>query len=838
LPIEKTLSPGGPDPDFDMVVEMPEEEIDTSGVLVTETDDGGVVVDFDPMAGFNQNPMGEVEHSSNLADYIDDKELDEIAADLIGQYYSDALSRADWEKEYIKGLQLLGLKSEERTEPWNGASGVFHPMLTEAVVRFQAQTVQEVYPAKGPAKTQVVGKKTRDRVKQALRVQNYLNYLITEDMPEYRDELERLLFSLPIAGSAFKKVYFDQNLDRPTAMFVPAEEFVVSYGTASLTTCPRATHVMKKTRNEVLKLQVSGFYRDVDLQQTATIEVSDVEAEYNKLTGDRPSVDNDDRDTLLEMLVEIDLPGFEDINEAGEPTGIALPYVVTIDKHSRQILAIYRNWHEGDKKKIKRNHFVHYQYLPGLGFYGFGLVHMIGSLSKSATSLLRQLIDAGTLSNLPGGLKARGMKIKGDDTPIMPGEFRDVDVPGGTIKENIAFLPYKEPSTVLYQLLKDLVEDGRRFASAADVKAADINGEAPVGTTLAVLEREMKVMSAIQARIHNSIRQELRILAGLIKDYGPQEYPYETEDEAVTTEDFDARIDIIPVSDPNAGTMAQRIMQYQAALQLAAQAPQIYDMPKLHRNTLEALGVSEVSDIIPDDEDYKPMDPITENMEIIKGGQVKAYAYQDHEAHIQAHIAALENPKLIELLSMAPDAQTKQASMAAHVSEHLAFAYRDRIEKELGVELPNPDEVLPEDIEFRLSRLVAPAAAQLTGKDQREAQAKKQMEQAEDPVIQQRERELDIKDKLADAKLKEVENKPKETMAKISADLTKHRETIKSRESVEGARIGASIAKDNSKEQLESRKIASNEQIEGAKIGAEIAKELIDAPERNSGTDN
>src|SRR6056300_1025812 len=519
-------------------------------------DDGGMIIDFDPNA---PELMG-VEHGSNLAEYMDERDLASLASELVAQFDADRNSRADWEETYVRGLDLLGLKFEDRSTPWEGACGVFHPMLSEAVIRFQAQTIQEIYPASGPVKTTIVGKITDDKTKQAHRVQNYLNYLITQRMTEYRTETEKLLFSLPIAGSAFRKVYFDPSMGRPCAMFVPAEDLVVSYGASDLSTCERATHVMKKTSNEIRKLQVAGFYSDIDLPPPSP-DITEIQQKYDRLTGASDNYEFDDRHTLLEMHADIDLIGFED-KEGGAPTGIALPYVVTIDKSSRTILSIRRNWYEGDPKKMKRDHYVHYQYLPGLGFYGFGLVHMIGGLSKSATSLLRQLVDPVTLANLPGGLKSRGLRIKGDDTPIMPGEFRDVDVPGGAIKDNITFLPYKEPSQTLYSLLNTIVEEGRRFASISDMKVSDMNSQAPVGTTLALLERNMKVMSAVQARLHASMKKEFEILVGIIKDFGNPSYPYDTdEEEDIKSSDFDKRVDVLPVSDPNASTMAQRIMQ-------------------------------------------------------------------------------------------------------------------------------------------------------------------------------------------------------------------------------------------------------------------------------------
>jgi len=819
MPIER---PMGQDP---FLQQEPEADLEIEIVnpesVSMETPDGGVVIDFDP----NAMDEGGTEHDDNLAEYIDEADLREISSELISAYHSDRDSRSDWEETYINGLDLLGLKHADRTTPWDGACGVFHPLLTESVVRFQAQAIQELFPAAGPVKTAVVGAMTEEKQKQAGRVKDYLNYLLTERMIEYRSETEKMLFSLPLAGSAFRKVYHDPNMGRPCSMFVPAEDFVVSYGASDLTTCERATHVMKRTKNEVRKLQVSGFYVDVDLPAPSP-DTGEIERKYNQLTGDSANYDMDSRHTILEIQVDLDLPGFEDTKD-GEPTEIGLPYVISIDKSSRTILAIRRNWYEDDELKMKREHFVHYQYLPGLGFYGFGLIHMIGGLAKSATSLLRQLVDAGTLSNLPGGLKARGLRIKGDDTPIMPGEFRDVDVPGGVIRDNISFLPYKEPSAVLYQLMGDIVEEGRRFASAADVKVADMNAEAPVGTTLAILERSMKVMSAVQARLHASMRRELRILSGIVRDFGPTEYPYELIGDELTVEDFDDRVDIIPVSDPNAGTMAQRIMQYQAALQLAAQAPEMYDLPLLHRQMLEVLGIRDTEDIIPDEDVINPSDPVTENMHIINGKPVKAFIYQDHEAHIQSHISLVQDPKILELIGQSPTAQATEAAMAAHISEHVAFQYRREIEKELGVPLPSPEEPLPDDIEYRLSQLVAPAAEKLLGKDQKEAEMQKEQEQAEDPILQMQRQELEIKQQEAQAKAQAE-------MAKINLDIQKaaskdelERARLDLQERTDRAKLGVKIAAENSKEELESRKIAAKSEIEGAKVGVNIAKDLM-----------
>jgi hypothetical protein len=798
-----------------------EVEVVNPEAVSIETEDGGVLIDFGDSL---ESELSE-DHNANLADFIDERDLTSICLDLVSSYRADKESRSDWERSYVKGLDLLGLKNEDRTQPWDGACGVFHPLLTESVIKFQSQSIQEIFPARGPVKTAIVGKIDEKKTKQAERVQNYLNYLLTEKMTEYRSETEKMLFSLPLAGSAFRKVYFDPSLGRPCSMFVPAEDFVVSYGASDLTTCERATHVMKKSSNDIRKLQVSGFYRDIELP-AASPNTDEIERKYNELTGDSASYDYDSRHSILEMHVNLDLPGFED-EEDGEPTGINLPYVVAIDQSSRTILSIRRNWYEDDPLKNKREHFVHYQYMPGLGFYGFGLIHMIGGLAKSATSLLRQLVDAGTLSNLPGGLKSRGLRIKGDDTPIMPGEFRDVDVPGGAIRDNIAFLPYKEPSNVLYQLMGDIVEEGRRFASAADVKASDMNGEAPVGTTLAILERSMKVMSAVQARLHASMRVELRLLTGIVRDHGPEAYPYEEDGDPIVVEDFDNRIDIIPVSDPNAGTMAQRIMQYQAALQLAAQAPEMYDLPLLHRQMLEVLGIRDADEIVPTDKDMRPTDPVSENMNIINGKPVKAFIYQDHEAHIQTHMAMIQDPSIMEVMGKSPNAKKAAAELSAHVQEHLAFKYRQDIEKQLGVELPAPDQPMPEDIEYRISRLVAPAAAQLSGKAAKEQQMQQNEKQMQDPLIQIQMQELQIKQQQvqqrAEAEMAKLQLEAQKAMAK--AQLEQQR--LDQQSQIEQAKLGVKISETNTKDELESKRIASQEQIAGAKLGVDIAKDLM-----------
>ena len=731
-----------------MVIEIEEPES-----VSIQTEDGGMIIDFDPDPSVEDAPF-----DANLADYMDDSALDMLGSELVSAYEDDLSSRRDWEETYIEGLDLLGLKIEDRTEPWPGACGVHHPLLAESVIRFQSQAISEIFPAGGPARSKIIGEATEEIYKQANRVENYLNFLLTEEMTEFRSETERMLFSLPLAGSAFKKVYYDPNMGRPCSMFVPAEDMVVFNGATDLKSLTRMTHRMRKTSNEIRKLQVSGFYRDIELTGSDGY-VDAVKEKYGEITGESYSstpngsyLTGETVLTVLEIQVDLDLDDFQDMKD-GEPTGIAVPYVVTVDKGSAKILSIRRNFFEDDELKRRRDHFVHYEYIPGLGFYGLGLVHLIGGLVKSATSILRQLVDAGTLANLPGGLKTRGMRITADDTPIMPGEFRDVDVPGGTIKENISFLPYKEPSGTLYQLLNNIVDESRRFASMADVKAADMNSQAPVGTTLALIERNMKVMSAIQARLYASMKSELKLLVRIVKDFGPSEYPYMPYGNPQDIQaDFDDQIDVIPVANPNAATMSQRIMQYQSALQLSQQAPQLYDLPALHRQMLEALGIRDPENLVPPQEELLNKDPVTENMDFINGLPGKAFSYQDHDAHIAVHSAATRDPKILELLSQAPDQEAILGNVQAHIQEHLAFQYRERIQKELGLDLPAEDTELPPEIEVKLASLVAQAAEQLLQKDQAEAQQAEQQAQAEDPILQLKQRELEIEEQSAAAK--------------------------------------------------------------------------------------
>ena len=680
---------------------------------------------------------------ANLAEYLDERELSSIASDLLEDFETDQSSRKEWVDTYIDGLKLLGLKYEDRTEPWPGACGVFYPLLSEAAVRFQAESIMETFPASGPVKTQIIGKLTQDKEEAAERVKDDMNWRLTEQMPEYRPEHEKMLWSLALAGSAFKKVYYDPSLGRQVSMFVPAEDIVVPYGASDLRSSPRITQVMRKTKNEVRKLQHAGIWRDVELGEPTTT-LDDIEKRKAEEQG--ISATMDDRYRILEMCVDLDLPGFEDSDKDG-PTEIALPYVVTIDKGTSKILAIRRNWYADDPLKLKRMHYTHYIYIPGFGFYGFGLIHLVGAFAKSGTSLIRQLVDAGTLSNLPGGLKSRGLRVKGDDTPISPGEFRDVDVPSGSIRDNILPLPYKEPSQVLFMLLQKIVEEGRRFAATADMQISDLSANTPVGTTLAVLERTLKVMSAVQARLHYSMRQEFKLLAAIIRDYTPEEYAYDVDSpmgRMVKQSDYD-HVDVIPVSDPNATTLAQRVTQYQAVLQLAAQAPQIYDMPELHKRMLGVLGIKDIDKLIPAAKNQNPRDPVSENMSILNMQPVKAFMYQDHEAHLAVHMAALQDPMLRQMMQQNPMAGQMMAAAMAHVNEHLGFLYRKQLEEQLGVPLPPLDEPLPEDFEVELSRLVAKGAQQLLQVHQSQAQQQQAQQQAQDPVVQMQQAELQLR---------------------------------------------------------------------------------------------
>ena len=755
------------------------------------------------------------EFNSNLAESLPEDVLQEIAADLISDFDDDIGSRKDWMQTYVDGLELLGMKIEERSEPWEGACGVYHPLLSEALVKFQSETIMETFPAAGPVKTKIIGKETPAKKEASERVRDDMNYQLTEVMVEYRPEHERMLWGLGLSGNGFKKVYFDPSLDRQVSIYVQAEDVVVPYGASNLETAPRVTHVMRKTKNDLRKLMVGGFYRDIDLPEPANV-LDDIEKKIAEQMGFRATTD--DRYKLLEMQVYLDLPGHEDKDDDGKETGIGLPYIVTLEKTSQEVLAIRRNWHPEDETKQKRSHFVHYPYIPGFGFYAFGLIHLIGAFAKSGTSIIRQLVDAGTLSNLPGGLKTKGMRVKGDDTPIAPGEFRDVDVAAGTIRDNILPLPYKEPSQVLLTLMNQIVEEGRRFASAADLKVADMSSNSPVGTTLAILERTLKVMSAVQARMHYAMKQELKLLKEIIRDYTPEEYSYEPVEgtRRAKQSDYD-QVDVIPVSDPNSATMAQKVVQYQAVMQMAQANPQIYDMVELNRQMLDVLGIKNIGKLVPSAEDQKPKDPVSENMAIINMKPVKAFVYQDHQAHIQVHTSAMQDPKIMQAIGQNPQAQAMQAAMMAHIAEHTAFEYRKQIEEMLGVPLPEMDKELAPEMEVEVSRMMAAAAGKLLQKGQAEAQQQQAQQAQQDPIVQMQQQELQIK-------MQELELKKQKLavdMAEKADRLRIEEERIEAQKEIAGMQVGAKTAKD--KADLEARM-----ELEGVKIGSQIAKDQVD----------
>ena len=689
-------------------------------------------------------PQGE-DFDANLAELVEPNVLATLASELESDIDNDRLSRKDWERAYIDGLKLLGLKYEERNEPWTGASGVFHPMITEAVVRFQSETITETFPASGPVRTKIVGKETPEKKDAAARVEADMNYQLTERMVEFRPEHEKLLWNLPAAGCAFKKVYFDPSLDRQVSVFIPAEDILLPYGVADARASHRITHVMRKTKNDIIKLQQAGFYADVDIGEPDRTR-DDISKAKDEETGF--SDINDDRFVLYECHVDLDIRGYEDKDDDGEPTGIMLPYVVTLVRGTNTILAIRRNWKAGDPLRLKRQHFVQYNYIPGFGPYGFGLFHLIGGFAKSATSIMRQLIDAGTLANLPGGLKSRGLRIKGDDTPIAPGEFRDVDIASGAIRDNILPLPYKEPSQTLFTLLGSIVEEGRRFAATADMKVSDMSAQAPVGTTLALLERQLKVMTAVQARVHYALKQELNLIKDVISDFAENDYDYQPDTGRAFDRNADFKlVEVIPVSDPNAATLSQRVVQYQAVIQLAQSAPQIYDLPKLHRGMLDVLGIKHADKLVPLPEDMKPLNPVSENMNILKGKPVKAFAYQDHEAHIGVHQAAMQDPLLMQLMGQNPNAQAMMAAMQAHIAEHAGFAYMKRMEAALGMSLPSDEDPLPPEYERALSGMLAQAGQQVLQQSQQQAAQMQAQQQAQDPVLQLQMKDQAIKER-------------------------------------------------------------------------------------------
>lgn len=769
-----------------------------------------------------------VPFDANLAEYMDESALRSLATDLISDFDKDQTDRKEWIKTYVEGLKLLGLKYEDRTEPWDGACGVFHPMLTESVVRFQSEAITETFPAQGPVKTLIIGNETPDKEEAAARVRDDMNYQLTDVMTEYRPEHEKMLWSLALAGSAFKKVYYDPNKGRQTSVYVPAEDIVAPYGASNLESAERVTHVMRKTENELRKLQVAGFYRDIDLGEPSK-EMDDIEKQKAEEQG--MSGIQDERYRVLEMQVDLNLEGYEDVDADGEETGIALPYIVTLEKGTARVLSIRRNWYQDDTLRLKRDHLVHYQYIPGFGFYGYGLIHLIGGYAKSATMLVRQLIDAGTLSNLPGGLKTKGLRIKGDDTPIAPGEFRDVDVPSGAIRDNIMALPYKEPSQVLFALFQNIVEEGRAFASSGDMNISDMSAQAPVGTTLALLERTLKVMGAVQARMHFSMRKEFKLLKNIIADYAPEEYTYDPQDAPRTARKSDYETtEVIPVSDPNATTMAQKVVQYQAVIQLSQTAPQIYDMPVLHRQMIEVLGVKNAAKLVPTVEDAIPVDPVQENQNFLTAKTNRAFMIQNHDAHIACHMAFMQDPVVMQMLQQNPQAPAIVQSIMAHVNEHMGFKYRKQVETMLGQPLPGEEmnkQITPE-VADQIAVMAAQATQQIVQQNTQQAQQQQAQQQMQDPVIQMQMQELQLKQQELQLKQQKqamdgaekadrlrieesrIEAQKEIAAMQVGAQAAAARDKLQQQQELEGVRLGADIAKSKAQQAQQARQAGLN----------------------------
>jgi hypothetical protein len=770
---------------------------------------GDVEIDLVP-----QKHEFDEEFDANLAELIDDNVLQSLASELIDDFTKDNGDRKDWIQTYVDGLKLLGLKYEERTEPWNGACGVFHPMLTESVVRFQSEGMMETFPAAGPVKTQIIGKDTKLKEDAAARVKADMNYQLTEVMPEYRPEHEKLLWNLPLAGSGFKKIYYDPSKGRQVAMFVPAEDIVVPYGASSLASADRVTHVMRRTEHELEKLMVAGFYRDVELGEPSH-ELDDIERQKAQEQG--MSAIQDDRYRILEMQVNLDLKGFE------SDDGIALPYIVSIEKGTSTVLSIRRNWYQDDPLHMKRDHFVHYQYIPGFGFYGYGLIHLIGGYAKSATMLIRQLVDAGTLSNLPGGLKSRGLRVKGDDTPIAPGEFRDVDVPSGSIRDNILPLPYKEPSQVLFALFENIVAEGKAFASSGDMSVSDMSAQTPVGTTLAILERTLKVMGAVQARIHYTMKQEFKLLKNIIADYTPEDYSYDPEegDRKAKRSDYDM-VEVIPVSDPNAATMAQKIVTYQAVLQLSQSAPQIYNIPLLHRQMIEVLGVKNASKLIPTEEDERPTDPATENQNLLTMKKpVKAFIEQNHEAHIAAHQSIIQNPTIMMMLQQNPMAQQIMGAVQAHITEHIAMQYRVQIQSMTGIQLPeqttddydsHEENISPEQAN-QIAVMIAQASTQMAQQGQQQAAQQQAQQQMQDPIVQMQMQELQLKQQDLQLKAQKQQTEAQAKMQQLQLEASR----IEAQKQIAAMQVGANAA-------AQKDKTHKQHELESTRLGVDIAK--------------
>ena len=809
---------------------------ESSPVLEIEIENPeGVMVNMDGVEIDLMPEEDEEGFDANLAENMSDSELMKISSDLIEMVEADINSRKDWVEMYVKGLDVLGMKYEERTEPWNGACGVFSTVLTEAAVRFQSETIIETFPAQGPVKTEIIGAIDKLKEEAAERVRDDMNYRLTEGMPEYRPEHERMLYSLGLAGAAFKKVYYDPTMGRQASFFLPAEDVIIPYGASSAMTSERVTHIMRKTKNDIRKLQVSEFYSDVELGEPLSFHT---DVEKKKAEDQGYTLNDDDRYQIYEIHVDYDLPGYEDED------GIALPYVITLERGTSQVLSIRRNWDEEDKKRLKRQHFVQYTYVPGFGAYGLGLIHLIGGYARAGTSLIRQLVDAGTLSNLPGGLKARGLRIKGDDTPITPGEFRDVDIPSGTVRDNIMPLPYKEPSQVLLALLNQITDEGRRLGSIADMNVSDMSANAPVGTTLALLERQLKTMSAVQARVHYSMKQEFKLLKEIIRDYMPADYEYDpvAGDRQAKQADYDM-VDVIPVSDPNSATMAQRIMQYQAIIQLAQGAPQIYNLPQLHRQMIEVLGVKNADKLVPIEDDMTPRDPISENMSFLTGKPTKAFIYQDHDAHIAVHTSMMQDPMVMGQMGQNPMAQQMQASLMAHVAEHVAFQYRSKIEQRLGATLPTPDTQMPEDVEVQLSKLVAQAAKQLLDINKNQAAQQQAQQQMQDPLVQMQQAELQIKQQDAQTKAQKVQGDLAIKQAELQLKMQQAQQSQGEDPAVAAQKVQQDIASDAMKKQAEMRmaeqrhqqQLEHSQQTQDLQAKQQLLQMLLNAKNQNKG---
>ena len=793
-------------------------EIEIVNPEMVTLDDGSVEVTIIPDADVGDI----VSFDANLAEVLDDSVLNELSDELISAVDSDTSSRKDWADTFVKGLDVLGFNYEERNEPWEGACGVYSTVLAEAAIRFQAETMSETFPAAGPVKVKVLGEETKEKEEAAQRVKADMNYELTERMVEYRPEHERLLYSLGLAGSAFKKVYYDPNIGRQVAMYIPAEDVIVPYGASNVESAERVTHVMRKTKNELKKLQASGFYAEVDLGDPQPYHT---DIEERKAEEGGYSMTDDDRYAVYEIHADVVIDGIDDSEDE-----IAKPYVITIERGTAKILGIRRNWNPDDPLMLKRQHFVHYVYVPGFGFYGLGLIHIIGGYAKAGTSLIRQLVDAGTLSNLPGGLKTRGLRIKGDDTPIEPGEFKDVDVPSGSIRDNIMALPYKEPSQTLLSLLNQITQEGRRLGAISDMNISDMSANAPVGTTLALLERTLKPMAAVQARVHYAMKQEFKMLKAIMAEYAPIEYAYEPMRGSVSAKQMDyMMVDVIPVSDPNSSTMAQRVVQYQAVLQMSQSAPQIYDLPQLHRQMIEVLGVKNADKLVPTEDDITPVDPVSENMNALMGKPLKAFIYQDHEAHIAAHTAFMQDPMVMQLIGQNPQAKPIMAALQAHIAEHTAFLYRKQIEEKMGVPLPPPNQPLPENIEVQLSALMGEAGRQLTQTHQQQAAQQQAQQKAQDPVVQMQQAELQVKQQevqrkaqkdQTDAQIKqaELQLKAQKTQADATIDaerLKLERQELQLDAEKQGAKLAADRRKDKTRLNLDVLKTIKDESEKG-----------------------